>query len=128
MPIGAFPLTVAVVDDDPKIRQLLQEEIEYEGHHVLSFESAEAFLDDFQKQKVDLVLLDLMMPGMDGLQCLQKLHSQPISGSLPRVIVVSALNDSNKQSEVFKAGADGYVVKPDIFEKLPSLLSGSNPQ
>ena len=60
--------TMAIVDDDPRVRELLKEEIQDEGHHVLSFESAETFLDNSALESIHLVLLDLMMPGMNGLE------------------------------------------------------------
>ena len=121
------PLTVAIVDDDPRVRELLKEEIQDEGHHVLSFESAETFLDNTSMESIDLVLLDLMMPGMNGLECLQQLHRQACHDRLPRIVVVSALNDPSTQRQVLEAGAESYVIKPDLFEKLPTLLNGSTP-
>ena len=116
-------LTVAVVDDDPRVRQLLKEEIQDEGHCVLIFESAESFLDTAPMEEIDLVLLDLMMPGMDGLECLQLLQQRSAHHSLPRIVVVSALSDPSKQRQVLDAGAESYVIKPDLFERLPTLLS-----
>ena len=121
-------LTVAIVDDDPRVRELLKEEIQDEGHHVLIFESAETFLDSSSLESIDLVLLDLMMPGMNGLECLQQLHHrQACHDKLPRIVVVSALSDPSKQRQVLEAGAESYVIKPDLFERLPSLLNGSTP-
>ena len=121
------PLNVAIVDDDPRIRELLQQEIQDEGHHVLSFESAENFLDKSSLESIDLVLLDLMMPGMNGMECLQQLHRQACHDKLPRIVVVSALSDPSKQRQVLEAGAESYVIKPDLFERLPTLLNGSTP-
>ncbi|KZR81853.1 Sensory/regulatory protein RpfC [Prochlorococcus marinus str. MIT 1342] len=121
-------LTVAIVDDDPRVRELLKEEIQDEGHHVLSFESAETFLDNSSLESIDLVLLDLMMPGMNGLECLHQLHHlQACHDKLPRIVVVSALSDPSKQRQVLEAGAESYVIKPDLFERLPTLLNGSTP-
>ncbi len=121
------PLTVAIVDDDPRVRELLKEEIQDEGHHVLSFESAETFLDNSFLESIDLVLLDLMMPGMNGLECLQQLHRQACHDKLPRIVVVSALSDPSKQRQVLEAGAESYVIIPDLFERLPALLNGASP-
>jgi len=121
------PLTVAIVDDDPRIRELLKEEIQDEGHHVLSFESAESLLGNTSLESIDLVLLDLMMPGMNGLECLKQLHRQACHDKLPRIVVVSALSDPSKQRQVLEAGAESYVIKPDLFERLPTLLNGASP-
>ena len=121
------PLTVAIVDDDPRVRELLKEEIQDEGHHVLSFESAETFLDNSSLESIDLGLLDLMMPVMNRLECLQQLHRQACHDKLPRIVVVSALSDPSKQRQVLEAGAESYVIKPDLFERLPTLLNGASP-
>ena len=66
-------LRVAVVEDDPRIQQLISAEITDEGHACICFGSAEDFLDESGSDRFDL-LLDLMLPGMDGLACLK--HSQ----------------------------------------------------
>jgi DNA-binding response OmpR family regulator len=63
-------LSVAIVEDDPRIQQLLLAEIQDEGH----YSSAEDFLDNASAQQFDLVLLDLMLPGVDGLTCLKRLQ------------------------------------------------------
>ena len=68
--------TIAVVEDNPRIRELLEEEILDEGHQVLTFSSAEEFLAALEsKPAIDLVLLDLMLPGMDGVSCLERIRS-----------------------------------------------------
>ena len=60
-------LRVAVVEDDPRIQQLISAEITDEGHACIGFGSAEDFLDEAGSDRFDLLLLDLMLPGMDGL-------------------------------------------------------------
>ena len=60
-------LRVAVVEDDPRIQQLISAEITDEGHACICFGSAEDFLDEAGSDRFDLLLLDLMLPGMDGL-------------------------------------------------------------
>ena len=64
-------LRVGLVEDDPRIQQLICAEITDEGHDCISFGSAEDFLEAIGPNDFDLVLLDLMLPGMDGLACLR---------------------------------------------------------
>ena len=64
-----------------------------------------------------------MLPGMDGLECLRKLISHRKSSDLPRVVIVTALNDAEKRREALSIGAEDYVLKPDLFERLPLLLT-----
>ena len=68
---------ISLIEDDPRIRQLIEAEIADEGHHVRSFSSAEDFLEAAGTLPSDLVLLDLMLPGMDGLTCLAELQKIP---------------------------------------------------
>ena len=72
-------LRVAVVEDDPRIQQLISAEITDEGHACICFGSAEDFLDEAGSDRFDLLLLDLMLPGMDGLACLKQLQHQAAS-------------------------------------------------
>ena len=114
-------LLITIVEDNPLIRQLMAEEIEDEGHRVSSFNSAEDFLAVASNLKTDLVLLDLMLPGMDGLACLRELQRIPSKKS-QRVVVVTALNDASTRQQALDLGAEDYILKPDLFERLPQLL------
>ncbi len=115
-------LRVALVEDDPRIQQLISAEISDEGHDCTCFTSAEEFLDSAGPDSFDLVLLDLMMPGMDGLCCLKQLRRKATAKQAPRVVIVTALNDADKRREALSNGAEAYVLKPDLFEQLPQLL------
>ena len=114
-------LLITIVEDNPLIRQLMAEEIEDEGHRVRSFSSAEDFLAVASNLRTDLILLDLMLPGMDGLACLRELQRTP-SQTSHRVVVVTALNDPATRQQALNLGAEDYILKPDLFERLPQLL------
>ena len=115
-------LRVALVEDDPRIQQLICAEITDEGHNCISFGSAEDFLEAISPNAFDLVLLDLMLPGMDGLACLKQLQLKTVPEPALRVVIVTALNDAEKRREALSHGAEAYVLKPDLFEQLPQLL------
>ena len=115
-------LRVALIEDDPRIQQLIGAEISDEGHDCICFGSAEDFLEAAAPNSFDLVLLDLMLPGMDGLTCLKQLHLKAPSRPTLRVVIVTALNDADKRREALSNGAEAYVLKPDLFEQLPQLL------
>ena len=117
------PLLVALVEDDPRLQQLISAEIVDEGHQCLCFSSSEAFLDVVNHHRFHLVLLDLMLPGMNGLDCLRQLIRYSKNSGLPRVVIVTALNDADKRKEALSIGAEDYVLKPDLFERLPLLLN-----
>ena len=115
-------LHVALVEDDPRIQQLISAEITDEGHACVCFGTAEEFLVESDSERFDLVLLDLMLPGMDGLACLKQLQLKDTPKAALRVVIVTALNDADKQREALANGAEAYVLKPDLFEQLPQLL------
>ena len=78
--------SIAIVEDDPRIQQLLLAEIQEECHNCVVCSSAEDFLDNANAQWFDLVLLDLMLPGIDGLTCLKRLQQNDAVTSPPRVL------------------------------------------
>ena len=122
MPQSSKRLIIAVVEDDPRIGELIREEICDEGHVFQGFITAESFLEEVNELKPDLVLLDLMLPGIDGLECLHRLREPPRLQRCP-VVMVTALNDAAKRHEAQQLGAVDYILKPDLFDQLPQLLA-----
>ena len=110
---------VAVVDDDQRLRTRIEEELIDEGVHPVSCRNGQELLDLLDKEQIDLILMDVMMPGMDGLTCLSQLRAR--GNSIP-VLMVTALNDEVKRKEAEDHGAADYILKPDLFERLPALL------
>jgi len=110
------PRCVAIVDDDVRIRTLLRLELEDLGALVLCFSCAEEAIDGISNDSIDLVLLDVGLPEMDGLTCLRLLRQQ---GLTTKVLLMSAHWDPADEEEVKAAGADGFVVKTG----LPALLA-----
>ena len=122
MPQPSEQITVALVEDDPRIRQLIMDEIADEGHDCRGYGSAEAFLNEVSDLAPNLVLLDLMLPGMDGLDCLRALNQTP--GPVQcHVVIVTAVKDSTKREQALALGAEDYILKPDLFDRLPQLLA-----
>jgi len=115
-------LMIAVVEDDPRIGELIREEVCDEGHLCRGYSTAETFLEEADNLNPDLVLLDLMLPGMDGLECLRQLRQIPGLQRCP-VVIVTALNDAEKRHEAQNLGAVDYILKPDLFDQLPQLLA-----
>ena len=111
--------TVAVVDDDPRLRALLNDELSDEGFDPYLCASGIELLELVDRKTIDLILLDLMMPEMDGLQCLQQLKKRRFSGA---VVMVTALSDDAKRRAALESGAKKYILKPDLFDSLPGLI------
>ena len=122
MPQSSEGLIIAVVEDDPRIGELIHDEICDEGHGCMLFSTAEAFLNGVEQLKPDLVLMDLMLPGIDGLNCLRTFRQMPGLQECP-VVIVTALNDAAKRRESQELGAIDYILKPDLFDQLSQLLA-----
>jgi len=106
---------VLVVDDDPSVRNFLKRGLAYEGFAVDLAESGEAGLKMARERQPDFVILDLMMPGIDGLEVLRRLRA--VDEQLP-VIMLTAKDTPEDQIKGLETGADDYVVKPVSFEVL----------
>ena len=111
---------VAVVDDDPRIRNLLKDELLDEGMIPVLCASGNEMLEAIKQNDIQLILLDLMMPGMDGVQCLKRLRSESYQGV---VVVVTALADDEMRRQVMAEGAVEYIVKTDLFQSLAGVLN-----
>ena len=102
---------ILVVDDNPSILELVARRLEREGHAVVTAAGGEEALRIVKKDQLDLMLLDLMMPGMNGLEVLRRLRENSATSRLP-VIVISALDEMEVAVRCIEAGADDYLSKP----------------
>lgn len=117
---GDATARIAIVDDDPRIRRLLQEELIDEGFEPQGYSDGFALLDQLATNPPDLVLLDLMMPQLDGIECLRRIRQQGFDGP---VLIFTALSDNDKRREAEEEGANEYILKPDLFEHLQKVIS-----
>lgn len=106
---------ICVVDDDPSVRRALSRLLSLEGWDVRCFESGEQFVAYASKHGVRLVLLDLSLPGLDGLE-VQTILNELSPGS--RVIIMTARDDRSLRSAATKSGADNFFLKPFDNEQL----------
>ena len=111
-------IRVLLVEDDPRIRQALALALEDEGFAVRTAESGEDALAGLDGGSVDLVLLDLMLPGIDGLSVCRTLRTR---SDLP-IIIVTARSDTADVIDGLEAGADDYVTKPLVAGELTARI------
>ena len=118
-------LTVLVVDDLATTRQILTYTLKSAGYKTIEagdgFQAVQAAMD----RKVDLILLDIMLPGMDGLKVLARLRGEEKTKMIP-IIAVTARSQKEEIIKTMEAGADGYIIKPftqeTVLEKVRMLL------
>ena len=106
--------TLLVVDDNPANRDLLSRRLERKGFRVIVAEDGQRALDILATSRVDLVLLDVMMPGLSGLDVLRKVRETQPPSALP-VVMVTARTESDDVVEALELGANDYVTKPIDF-------------
>lgn len=103
--------SVLVVDDEPTVRDLMCDILELEDYRTVGVSSGAHALRAFSEFHPDLVMLDVMMPGMTGLEVLRALREEREGEKLP-VILVSAVEDDQQAWEAWKSGASMFIAKP----------------
>jgi DNA-binding response OmpR family regulator len=112
--MGAKKTTILVVDDEPRLLKFVAFNLESEGYAVLTTTDGQQALDLIKQYKPGLVLLDLMMPGMDGFSVCQAIRQ---FSAIP-IIVVTARGQDQDKIRGFDLGADDYLTKPFSVEEL----------
>ena len=108
--------TILIIDDDENIGNMLNEALEKEGYGVLRAYSGTEALMVLEKKRPDLVLLDLMLPGLSGEEVLPKLKGIP-------VIIVSAKTDIDHKVKLLYEGASDYITKPFVISELMARIA-----
>jgi two-component system sensor histidine kinase/response regulator len=111
-----------VVDDDPDTVTILARSLEREGFRTIEAHSgAECLRLIAEKHAVDLILLDLMMPELDGFQVVEALKNNPDSAQIP-IIVISARDDVDARSEGMRLGVNDFLTKPVLRKQLANRV------
>jgi CheY-like chemotaxis protein len=113
--------SVLVVDDEPQVVWMLQFSLEADGFLTFAARDGRAALDELRQHRPKLMLLDIMMPVMDGWSVLQQIQELP-EGERPRVVVVSARASLRDRAKAAELGADAFVAKPFNVDDLLGVL------
>ncbi|WP_088888811.1 response regulator [Leptolyngbya ohadii] len=113
---------VAIVDDDALALAAIQQILQPWGFQVMGFTDPEQFWQQLPTLQVDLVLLDLLMPRLGGIELCQRIRQHPTCGDLP-VLIVTAHPDEISIRQLFAAGADDFVSKPVVGPELVTRVS-----
>jgi two-component system, OmpR family, KDP operon response regulator KdpE len=112
--------TILVVDDEPQIRRALSLNLGARAYEVLEARTGQAAVALVRSQHPDVVLLDLGLPDMDGIEVLQSIRLW----SHVSVIVLTVRDDERSRAEAFAAGADDYITKPFDMAELADRIAG----
>ena len=115
--------SVLVVDDEPQVVWILEFSLQGEGYETFSAHDGMEALDQIRRHRPDLMVLDVMMPRMDGWSVLEALAEMPLA-ERPRVIMVTALASASDRDRAMRLGAEAFVPKPFDMEHLVGVLQG----
>jgi CheY-like chemotaxis protein len=114
-------LKVLVIEDDPTDRKLMGAVLKMNGHIVLERASAEEALDAIGADKPDVILLDLRLPGIDGLTLARQLKANPATRQIP-IVAVTAYPDRYRRAELLEAGCEACIIKPIDTRELAQRI------
>jgi two-component system alkaline phosphatase synthesis response regulator PhoP len=113
--------TILVVDDEQDLLELIEYNLKKEGYNVLTAEDGKEGIEVAQSQNPDLVLLDIMMPKMDGLEVVEQMRQDEKLGQTP-IIFLTARGDEKTEIQGLDKGGDDYITKPISTKKLISRI------
>ncbi len=111
-----------MADDEPDMTRVIGKSLEVSGYEVIIANDGIECISKARREQPDVILLDNVMPNMDGLTALQQLRSSKRTEDIP-VIIVTALADEESIARAMKGGADSYVVKPFDYEMLLARIT-----
>jgi two-component system cell cycle response regulator DivK len=113
---------ILVVEDNPLNLKLVRDVLEFAGYEVVDAGTGEEGLQVAGRRRPDLVLLDLQLPGIDGMETLRRLRAEVLDSQVP-VVAVTALAMAEDRAAAGAAGFDGYVEKPISVRALPGQVA-----
>jgi signal transduction histidine kinase/CheY-like chemotaxis protein/chemotaxis methyl-accepting protein methylase len=121
--ISSRPLDLLLVEDNVDIAETLAELLGAAGHHIEVEGSAEDALESLRRRRPDVMLCDIGLPGMDGLELATRLRADPAFSDL-KLVAMTGFGDSSSEERIRRAGFDRYLVKPVQLEALRECLLG----
>ena len=114
-------MKVLVIEDDPTDLKLMGAVLKISGHSVDGRNTAEDAMEAIAADQPDVILLDLRLPGMDGLTLVRQLKANAATCQIP-IVAMTAYPDNYQREELLAAGCDAYIVKPIDTRELPNQL------
>lgn len=120
-------MNILLVEDDPTDMKLLSAVLTSSGHRVLEKGSAEQAVEQIKTRQPEVILLDLKLPGMDGLELARRLKEDPDTRHIP-IVAITAAREKFSKEDALAAGCDAYIVKPVDTRKLNDQIVSATTQ
>ena len=122
---------ILIVDDDPSIVRLVEHILQGKGYRVLIANTGSQALQMAKTEELDLIILDLILPGMDGFEVCHQLRQEPSTTTLP-ILIMSRKESEKYKTKALNAGANAYLTKPvkppELNKHVKALLASSSRQ
>ena len=115
-------MKILVIEDEPIQLKLAHHVLKAAGHTVSSVEAAEQAFHSIKEDRPQIILLDMVLPGMDGLELVRRLKADPGTRDIP-VVAITSYPEKFTKTEVLAAGCDAYLLKPLSTRTLPGKLA-----
>lgn len=112
---------VLVVEDNERNLKLVRDVLQYAGYEIIEARTGEEGVELAQSRSPDVILMDLQLPDIDGMEALRRIRKSPVTADVP-VVAVTAFAMQDDRARVFDAGFDGYLEKPLSVRELPALV------
>ena len=112
---------VLVVEDNERNLKLVRDVLQYAGYEIIEASTGEEGVELAQSLSPDVILMDLQLPDIDGMEALRRIRKSPATADVP-VIAVTAFAMRNDRARAFDAGFDGYLEKPLSVRELPAQV------
>ena len=113
--------TILLVDDDPHVLDFISEVLESDGYRCRRMNSGQRVMELLRAEPICLVILDLLMPRMDGWQVLEAMHKEHLLEKIP-VLIVSAVPSESSRKKALDLGAKDYILKPFSVERFQTAV------
>jgi CheY-like chemotaxis protein len=115
---------VLIIEDNDKNLELVRDILQAKGYRTLEAGTAEDGLEIARRQAPDLVLMDIQLPGMDGIQALKALRDNPATAALPVVAITASVMKADRE-QIMRAGFNGFIEKPITVRSFLEAVEGA---
>ena len=113
---------ILIVEDNEKNLKLIRDYLQFKGYVTIEADTGEAGIELAREQQPSMILMDVQLPGIDGMQAMKSLKSDPVTQQIP-IIALTSFAMSGDQEQFIKEGFDDYISKPINIKEIPEIVN-----